>query len=61
MKSPFGYHIIRVEAKESKTFEEVRAEIEKKMRPEAAQKTVEKLAAQAGAVLDPEFFAVAGK
>jgi len=59
VKSPFGYHIIRVEAREFKTFEEMRPEMEKKMRPELAQKTVEELAAKAGAVLDPEFFGIA--
>jgi hypothetical protein len=61
VKSPFGYHIIRVEVRELKTFEEMRPELEKKMRPEQAQKTVEELAAKSGAVLDPEFFGTAKK
>lgn len=61
VKTPFGYHIIRMEAKESKRFEEVRVELEQKMRPEQAQKTVEELTAKSGAVLDPEFFAIAKK
>jgi parvulin-like peptidyl-prolyl isomerase len=59
VKSPFGYHIIRLEARESKTFEEMRPEMEKRIRPEQAQKTVEELTAKAGAVLDPEFFGIA--
>jgi peptidyl-prolyl cis-trans isomerase C len=58
VKSPFGYHLIRVESKESKTFEDMRAEIEKHLRPEQAQKKVEDLATKAGVVLDPEFFAL---
>jgi peptidyl-prolyl cis-trans isomerase C len=61
VKTPFGYHIIRMEAKESKSFEELRPELEKKMRPEQAQKAIEQLAAKSGAVLDPEFFGIARK
>jgi len=61
VKTEFGYHIIRVEAKESKTFEEVRPELERKMRPEWAQRTIEELATKSGAALDPEFFGIAKK
>ena len=39
VKTQFGYHVIKVEAKESKSFEEVRPELERRMRPEQAQKT----------------------
>jgi parvulin-like peptidyl-prolyl isomerase len=61
VKTPFGYHIIRMEAKESKTFEALRPELEKKLRPEQAQRAVEELAAKSGAVLDAEFFGIAKK
>jgi peptidyl-prolyl cis-trans isomerase C len=61
VKTPFGYHIIRMEAKESKGFEALRPDLEKKMRPEQAQRAIEELAAKAGAVLDTEFFGIAKK
>jgi len=61
VKSPFGYHLIKVETKESKSFEEVRPELERRMRPEQAQKAMEELQKKTPAVLDPEFFGVATK
>jgi parvulin-like peptidyl-prolyl isomerase len=59
VKSPFGYHVIKVEAKESKSFEEVRPELERRMRPEQAQKVVEDLQKKTPGVLDPDFFGIA--
>jgi parvulin-like peptidyl-prolyl isomerase len=61
VKSPFGYHVIKVEAKESKSFEDVRPELEKRMRPEQAQKAVEELQKKSQVVLDPDFFGLAKK
>jgi parvulin-like peptidyl-prolyl isomerase len=61
VKSPFGYHLIKVEATESKSFEEVRPELERRMRPEQAQKALEELQKKTPAVLDPEFFGIAKK
>ena len=61
VKSPFGYHLIKVEARESKSFEEVRPELERRMRPEQAQKTVEELQKTSQVVLDPDFFGLAKK
>jgi len=59
VKSPFGYHLIKVETKESKSFDEVRPELERRMRPEQAQKALEELQKKTPAVLDPEFFGIA--
>jgi len=61
VKTPFGYHIIRMEAKESKSFEAVRPDLEKRMLPEQVQRAIEELAAKSGAVLDAEFFGIAKK
>jgi parvulin-like peptidyl-prolyl isomerase len=61
VKSPFGYHVIKVEAKESKSFEEVRPEVERRIRPEQAQKTLEDLQKKTPVVLDPDFFGLAKK
>jgi parvulin-like peptidyl-prolyl isomerase len=59
VKTPFGYHVIKVEAKESKSFEDVRPELERRMRPEQAQKTLEELQKKTPVILDPDFFGLA--
>jgi peptidyl-prolyl cis-trans isomerase C len=56
VKSQFGYHLILVEKHETKTFDEVRPEIEKKIRPELAKKAVEDLRKQAVVIVDDAFF-----
>jgi peptidyl-prolyl cis-trans isomerase C len=57
VKTQFGYHLIKGEG--HKPFEEMKPEIEKRMRPEAAQKALDQLQKQAGVQLDPEFFGTA--
>jgi len=57
VKSPYGYHIIKVEAHATKTFDEVRAQI-MTMRPlidAKVQKSLEEMTKDA--FYDPEFFA----
>ena len=56
VKSQFGYHIIKVENKQEKTYVEVKAEIEKKLQPEMAKKEVETLKASTTVVMDPSYF-----
>jgi peptidyl-prolyl cis-trans isomerase C len=60
VKSQFGYHIILLISHDSKPFEEVRAGLETRMRPEqnqkAVNKVIEELQKANPAVLDPEFF-----
>jgi len=60
VKSQFGYHIILVVSHDSKPFEEVRADLETRMKPEQGQKAVNKfiddLEKTSPAVFDPEFF-----
>jgi parvulin-like peptidyl-prolyl isomerase len=56
VKTPFGFHIIKVEARESKTLEEMKPEIEKRVRPEMASKNLEDLQKNAAVQYDPAFF-----
>jgi len=56
VKSQFGYHIIKVEAHGTKTFEEVRPQIEKILVPQKAQKTLDDMTKDA--FYDPEFFSM---
>jgi peptidyl-prolyl cis-trans isomerase C len=54
VKSQFGYHLIQLEEKQAKTFEELKPELEVKVRPEVAKKQVEELVNRAKVILDPE-------
>ena len=56
VKSQFGYHIIRVDKKEIKPFEQVRKEIDARLRPELAQKEMNDLKAATKVQLDEKFF-----
>jgi parvulin-like peptidyl-prolyl isomerase len=56
VKSQFGYHLILVEKHESKTFDEVRPEIEKKLRPELAKQAVDNLRKSTTVKVDDSFF-----
>jgi len=61
VKSQFGYHIIKVEAKELKSFDDVKGEIEKRLKPEQSQKYVEDLQKKSAVIYDPVFFDLAKK
>jgi len=56
IKTAFGYHLILVEERKSKPFEEARAEIEQKIRPEMGQKAIEGLKAKATVVYNDAYF-----
>ncbi len=56
VKSPFGYHLIQVQERTSKPFEEVRPEIEKRLQGENAQKAMELVKSSAKPVLDEGYF-----
>lgn len=56
VKSRFGYHLIKVEQHDTKSFDEVKSDLEKKMRPELARSAVENLRRQTPVVLDDAFF-----
>jgi peptidyl-prolyl cis-trans isomerase C len=56
IKTQFGYHVIRLESKDTKSFEEVRPDLERQLGPLQVQKAVEDLLQKTPAVLDPEYF-----
>ncbi len=59
VKSQFGYHIIKVEARQVKSFDEVKDELEKRLKPEQSQKALEELQKKAAVIYDPIFFDMA--
>jgi parvulin-like peptidyl-prolyl isomerase len=56
VKTPFGYHLIKVESHTTKPMAEVRPEIEKTIRPEMARSSVETLRKGAAVHMDDGFF-----
>jgi peptidyl-prolyl cis-trans isomerase C len=56
VKTRFGYHLIKVEQHETRSFDDVKADLEKKMRPELARSAVENLRRQTPVILDDGFF-----
>jgi len=60
IKTAYGYHLILVEERKSKPFEEARADIEQKIRPEMGQKAIEGLKAKTTVVYNDAYFGKAG-
>ncbi len=56
VKTQFGYHIIQVESKETKSFDDVRKDLEQELGPAEAQKAVQELVQKTPHSLDPDFF-----
>jgi len=56
VKTAYGYHLILVEERKSKPFDDARAEIEQKIRPDIGQKAIEALKTKTTVVYDPAYF-----
>jgi peptidyl-prolyl cis-trans isomerase C len=56
VKSPFGWHLIQVQDRTAKNFAEVKAEIEKRLQTEGAQKAMQAFKNSAKPVLDETYF-----
>ena len=57
VKSQFGYHVIQVQKRESKSFDEVRADIERKQKPEMAREAMDAIKAKTPTTLNESYFA----
>ncbi len=56
VKSMFGYHIIQVQEKKSKTFEEEKTKIEQALKPEMARQVVDNIRKQTGVLFNDDYF-----
>lgn len=56
VKTQFGYHLIKVEQHDVKAFDDVKPDLEKRIRPELARSAVENLQKQTPVVMDEGFF-----
>jgi len=57
VKTQFGYHLILVEEHKSKPFEEAKTQIEQKIKPEMAQKSIDEIKSKANIKYDDTYFA----
>jgi parvulin-like peptidyl-prolyl isomerase len=56
VRTDFGYHLIKITSRASKTFEEAKPEIEKQLKPKMAREAVDKIKAQSPVTLNEEYF-----
>ena len=56
IKTAYGYHLILIEERKSKPFEDARGEIEQKIRPEMGQKAIEALKKKTAVVYNEGYF-----
>lgn len=56
VRTQFGYHVIQVQAKKSRTFDEARADIERRQKPEMGRKVIDGIKSRYPVVLDEAYF-----
>lgn len=56
VKTQFGYHIIKVESHATKSFDEMKPELEARAKPEAAKQAVDEMRKSANVKFDDSFF-----
>jgi len=56
VKTKYGYHIIKVEERTSKTFEEAKADVEKQMKPQMIKEAMDRIEKQTPVSLDDNYF-----
>ena len=58
VKTQYGYHVIQVQARQAKTYEEVKDEIDKKLRPQITEKFIAELRTKSSVTMDETYFNV---
>lgn len=56
VKTEFGYHLLQVQQRAAPPFEEVRTQIQNRLKPELARKAVEKIQGQTPVTIDETYF-----
>jgi peptidyl-prolyl cis-trans isomerase C len=56
VKTQFGYHIIKITARTSKSFDEARPQIEKDLKPKLAKESIEQVKAHTAVTLNDSYF-----
>lgn len=61
VETQFGYHLIKVEKRESKSFDQVKTDLANRIKPETARKQVDELRKSTNVVFDDAYFGAAAK
>jgi parvulin-like peptidyl-prolyl isomerase len=61
VKTQFGYHIIKITSRTSKTFDEAKPQIEKDLKPKMAKASLEQIKEHTAVTLNEAYFGPAGK
>jgi parvulin-like peptidyl-prolyl isomerase len=61
VKTQFGYHIIKITSRTSKTFDEAKPQIEKDLKPKMAKASMEQIKEHTAVTLNEAYFGPAGK
>ncbi len=56
VRTQFGYHLIKISSRTSKTFDDAKPEIEKQLKPKLAKEAMEKIKAQSPVTLNDQYF-----
>ena len=56
VKTPFGYHIIKITARDAKSFEDAKPQIEKDLKPKMAKEALEQVKAHTNVTLNDAYF-----
>ena len=56
VKTKYGYHIIRVEERTSKSFDDAKSDIEKQIKPQLVREAMDRIEKQAPVTLDDNYF-----
>lgn len=56
VKTKYGYHIIKVESRTSKSFEEAKSDVEKQIKPQLVREAMDRLEKETPVTLDDNYF-----
>ena len=56
VKTKYGYHIIKVQERISKNFDEARPDIEKQLKPQLTREAMDRISKQVPVTLDDAYF-----
>jgi len=59
VKTKYGYHIIKVDERSSKTFEQAKADVEKQVKPQLVREAMSQIEKQTPVTLDDNYFGAA--
>jgi|SRR5215471_3302471 len=56
LKTPFGYQVVKLDSKEVRSFDELKPELEQRLRPDLLKKAIDELIAGTKVTKDPDYY-----